>query len=101
MTPTLVRSTSGSREITGKKKRLLQTLPHIAIEGFRAGERSFGPVVCYRAKINDTEDVALISAVRTHYAEDVIELISPYNLREKLRLKDGDRVRVRVIASSS
>ena len=82
------------------ERKALKTIPHIDIDAFRDGERSFGPVICYRAKINDTEDGALISAVRTHYADDVIELISPNNLRAKLRLRDGDVVKARVIASS-
>jgi len=81
------------------KKKLLETLPPVQIEGFRDGERSFGPVACYRTRINDAEDGALISAVRTHYAADVIELIAPNNLRLKLGLKDGDTVRARVTAS--
>jgi riboflavin kinase len=82
------------------ERRLLETFPRIEIEGFRDGERTFGPVICRRAKINDSEDGALISAVRTHYAGDVIELIAPSNLRVKLELKDGDIVRVRVTSSS-
>ena len=82
------------------ERRLLETLPHIEIEGFRDGERTFGPVICHRAKINDAEDGALISAVRTHYAGDVIELIAPSNLRAKLELKDGDIVKVRITSSS-
>ena len=82
------------------ERRLLETLPHIEIEGFRDGERTFGPVICYKAKINDAEDGALISAVRTHYAGDVIELIAPSNLRASLDLKDGDIVKVRIISSS-
>jgi riboflavin kinase len=82
------------------ERRFLETLPHIVIEGFRDGERTFGQVICHTAKINDAEDGALISAVRTHYAGDVIELIAPSNLRAKLELKDGDIVKVRITSSS-
>jgi riboflavin kinase len=82
------------------ERRLLGTLPHIQIDGFRDGDRTFGPVTCYRAKINDVEDGALISAVRTHYASDVIELIAPSNLRARLGLKDGDIVKARVLSPS-
>jgi len=82
------------------ERRLLGTLPHIQIDGFRDGDRTFGPVTCYRAKINDVEDGALISAVRTHYAGDVIELIAPSNLRARLGLKDGDIVKARVLSPS-
>lgn len=82
------------------ERKVLETFPHVQIDGFRDGERTFGPVICYKAKINDTEDGALISAVRTHYADDVIELIAPSNLRTKLGLKDGDAVRARIISPS-
>jgi riboflavin kinase len=82
------------------ERRLLETLPHVEIDGFRDGERTFGPVTCYKAKINDAEDGALISAVRTHYAGDVIEMIAPSNLRARLGLKDGDTVKVRIIIPS-
>ena len=82
------------------ERRLLETIPHFQIDGFRDGERTFGPVTCYKAKINDAEDGALISAVRTHYASDVIELIAPSNMRVRLGLKDGDMVRVRIVSSS-
>ena len=82
------------------EKRLLETIPHVQIEGFRDGERTFGPVVCYKVKINDAEDGALISAVRTHYAGDVVEVIAASNLRVKLGLRDGDTVRARIISPS-
>jgi riboflavin kinase len=82
------------------ERKLLETVPHIEIDGFRDGERTFGPVICYKAKINDAEDGALISAVRTHYAGDVIELIAPSDLRTKLGLKDSDTVKVRIISPS-
>jgi riboflavin kinase len=82
------------------ERKLLETLPNIQIDGFSDGDRTFGPVTCYRAKINDVEDGALISAVRTHYAGDVIELIAPLNLRARLGLKDGDIVKARILSSS-
>jgi len=82
-----------------ENRKLLETLPYIQIDGFRDGERSFGPVKCYRARINDAEDGALISAVRTHYDANVIELIAPVNLRTKLRLEDGSIVKARVFTS--
>jgi riboflavin kinase len=82
------------------ERRLLETIPHVQIDGFRDGDRTFGPVTCFKARINDAEDGALISAVRTHYASDVIELIAASNLRVKLGLKDGDVVSVCIVSSS-
>ena len=81
----------------GDERKLLETFPHIQIDGFRDGERSFGPVTCYRARVNDIEDGALVVAVRTHYSADVIELIAPNDLRAKLGLKDGDIVKTRIM----
>jgi len=85
-----------THEYDDERKRL-ETLPPIQIEGFRDGMRTFGPVKCYKATINDTEYGALISAVRTHYPADVIELIAPSDLRAKLGLKDGDIVKARIM----
>ena len=82
------------------ERKLLEALPHIQIDDFRDGERTFGPVKCHRAKINDTEDGALICAIRTHYTADVIELIAPNNLRAKLGLSDGDIVKARIMPSA-
>jgi len=86
------------REYEDERKRL-EASPPILIDGFQDGTRSFGSVKCYKAKINGKEDGALISAIRTHYAGDVIELIAPNNLRAKLGLKDGDSVRVHAVIS--
>jgi riboflavin kinase len=82
------------------ERRLLGTIPHVEIAGFRDGERTFGPVTCYKVKINDAEDGAIISAVRTHYPNDVVEIIAASNLRDKLGLKDGDTVKARVVSSA-
>ena len=64
------------------------------IEGFVTPERSFGQVKCFPASLAGVEVAAVIPA-RTHH-DDVIELISPVNLRRKLRLRDGDTVRIEV-----
>ncbi|MEM2577082.1 MAG: DUF120 domain-containing protein [Candidatus Bathyarchaeia archaeon] len=35
---------------------------------------------------------AIVSALRSHYGDDVLEIIAPVNLRETLKLKDGDKI---------
>jgi len=47
---------------------------------------------CFRAKIENFEEikVALILPLVSNYPKNLIEIISPYNLRERLNLKDGD-----------
>ena len=82
------------------EKRMLETLPLVSIEGFKGDSRSFGPAKCARAIINDNVEAAIILALRSHYGPDVIEIVSGENLRKKIRLRDGDTIRVRVVTSA-
>jgi len=83
-----------------RERKLLDTYPSTSLKGFVNGARSFGQVKCYRARINDRVDGVVITALRTHYGEDVLEVVAPKNLREVLGLKDGDSVKVRVFIST-
>lgn len=78
------------------EKNLLEMMSFILIDGFSNGERSYGPVRCYAVTINGVTQANIITALRSHYGEDILEIIAPINLREKLRLRDGDTVRIRV-----
>lgn len=77
------------------KRMILEKAADIVIKGFRDGRRAYGGARCIRAELNG-EDVALIFIERTHYSKDVLEVISPICLREKLKLSDGDKVVVKV-----
>jgi riboflavin kinase len=70
--------------------------PAIEIEKFEDGSRSFGSVRCYPALVNNKVKGALLVALRTHYDSSVLEIISPYFLRNKLKIKDGQRIRVEI-----
>ena len=61
--------------------------------------RNFGPVKCYRARINNKIEGAVIFAQRSHYNTSVEEIVAPVYLRDRLRLKDGNKVRVEVLIS--
>jgi len=78
----------------------------VFIDFFKKGGRTFGKVKCIPAKLmvkgkkNEKEVVKeikencfIIIPERTHH-EDVVEIISEFNLREKLGLFEGSRVRV-------
>jgi riboflavin kinase len=82
------------------EKRMLDTLPLLSITGFKSENRSFGPVKCAPAIVNESVRAGVVLALRSHYGPDVIELVSEENLRRRLRLKDGDTVRVKVITSA-
>ena len=78
--------------IERNKLRLLRNCGGILINEFQAENRTFGIVVCFKATINGYEG-AIVLPKRSHYAI-VLECISPYFLREKLKLHDGDEVEI-------
>ncbi len=75
------------------RKKITQ---NIKITGFTDQSRTFGKGTCFRVRIFDIEG-AVITPERTHYPEDIIEIIAPVNLRKYLDLKDGHNVNVEVI----
>jgi len=76
-------------------RKILENIPAIEIKGYSNKLRSYGGVKCFKGEIENIE-CALLLIERTHYGPDVIEIIAPVCLREKLKLKDGDKVKVRV-----
>ncbi|MGQ9759249.1 MAG: DUF120 domain-containing protein [Candidatus Methanomethylicaceae archaeon] len=80
-----------------RTRKELENLPGIIIRGFVNGERTYGDVKCYRAKINESMDGALLLIHRTHYGQDVVEVIAKESVRKKLGLRDGDLVQLKVL----
>lgn len=76
------------------KRRQLERLPSIMLEGFKDGERAFGACRCYPLTINGEVDGALIVAERSIHDFNIMEIVSPLYLRRHLGLADGDRVRL-------
>ena len=66
----------------------------IPVAGFVDKDRTFGGARCYPVKIQGKVEAAVIVPERTHYPDDVVELLSPVFLRKALNLSDGDEVRV-------
>ena len=85
------------KEDLGERK-LLESFPHIYIEGFANAQRSYGPAKCFKSIVNDRISSAIVLPIRAHYGEDVVEIIAPQRLRKRLRLRDGDTVKVRVLS---
>jgi len=78
-----------------RRKELL-SYPAIEIKGFKNGKRTYGLVKCFPAVICDKVNGAVILIDRTHYDDTVLELIAPVNLRETLKLNDGDKIKVQI-----
>lgn len=87
-----------------KDRKLRRELEHysgISIEGFKDEHRTYGGAKCFIAVVNDQVEGAVGFLERTHYDDSVLEVVSPLNIREKLGLKDGDRVKVKVFLEGS
>lgn len=74
------------------KLRFLKNNNAISIDEFKTKDRTFGGVGCFRVEINGV-DGAIVMPLRSHYS-NILEFISPFYLREKLNLKDGDEVKI-------
>ncbi len=75
-------------------KAELERTPPTRIDGFRDDKRTYGGANCYNVTVNGME-AAVIVIERTHHPVDVVEIISPFFLRKKLKLKDGSTVRIK------
>jgi riboflavin kinase len=79
-----------------KARHMLQEAGGLEVEGFEEGGRTFGPVRVYRADIGGIEGAFIIPR-RTHHGIDTIELIAPVKIRDRLKLKDGSVLTVRIM----
>ena len=75
----------------------LEAYPAIELKGFKTESRSFGPVKCYPAIINNKVKGAVIYAMRSHYGASVLEIVAPTFLRRQLDLKDGNKVKIEIL----
>jgi len=65
----------------------------IEISGFVTKTRSFGGLSCYKVKVNNV-DGAIVKPERARHPEDIIEVVAAVNLRDSLKLKDNDKVKI-------
>jgi len=85
----------GMEDIACKER--LSAMKGIEVEGFRKGGRTFGAIRCFHCTIRGIVGAVVIPE-RTHYGIQIVELISPFNLREKMGLSNGDSIEVQVRA---
>lgn len=70
----------------------LSSKEKILVSGFSNEKRSFGPALLFKIKINDLVSGAIIVPERTNHPSAIIEVVSEFNLRKKLGLRDGSAV---------
>ncbi|MFQ5975513.1 MAG: DUF120 domain-containing protein [Candidatus Hydrothermarchaeales archaeon] len=78
-----------------RKRRDLQDLDGISIDGFTLDHRTFGSAKCFKATIEDVNGAVVIPK-RTHHGFDTLEVIAPQKIRDQIDLKDGDVITVEV-----
>lgn len=87
-----IRLTLASVEIRKK----LDALKWTRIQGFTSENRTFGDAKSLPCRIGDIA-CGIVVPGRSHYPEDIIEIIAPVELRRVLGLTDGDSISVEVI----
>lgn len=88
-------------EYDQKARSDIEMCPFIEIKGFQDEIRTYGPVKCYKAIINNRVKGAVLSAMRSHYNSSVVEIIAPVSLRRYFKLRDGNNVKIEVLISMS
>ncbi len=76
-------------------RKKIDSLAWIRIKGFSTDGRTFGDAKCLPCRIGDIS-CGIVVPGRTHYPEDIIEVIAPIALRRKLGVEDTDTVTVEV-----
>ena len=87
-------------ESVAKRRFIRESGKGIRIPGFTLNGKSFCGVTLYKAVIS-ANGVSVIGAAldieKTKHGENILEVISQVKLRSELRLRDGDKVNIRVI----
>ncbi len=86
-------SDDDSRKAIGRMKNT----PPLVLSGFTHKGRTFGDVICYRVKVNNKIEAAVVIAQRTHHSEEILEVVAATNIREALGLVDNDTITLTVI----
>lgn len=84
-----------------QNRRLVSKYADIVIEGFKDKSRTYGGARAILASFNNSDLCAILYIERTHYSDNVIEVVSPIYLRGKYNLSDGDKVRISVSLPTS
>ena len=89
------------RDDSVRRRRAVDSLEPIPIDGWEDDDRTYGPAVCHPAAIETTDGdtvdgIHTIAPERTHHDDDQLELIAPEKLRDVLDLSDDDHVTIYV-----
>lgn len=60
-------------------------------------EKGFQPVDCYLVRVQNSYDGAIVIPRATRHGKEIVELVAPVNLRERLHLQDGDEIECELV----
>ena len=80
-------------EVGKGQQAQLRTITPIKIESFKKNGKTYGGASCYKIKVNGIE-AAIIIPDLTEHEENMVEIIAPINLKSKLKVGDGDKVKI-------
>ena len=79
----------GTLNINVKNKPFFEEAKKLVI---KPNEEDLSQVDCYVVKINESTNGAIVIPHKTIHNHEIIELVAPVYLREKLNLHDGDEI---------
>jgi riboflavin kinase len=81
---------------TAKKSIImLKNVQPVRISGYKSNNKIFGGANCYKAKISNVKGSVIIPDLTKH--KDIIEFIAPIHLKSRLKLSDGDKIKIEII----
>jgi riboflavin kinase len=79
-----------------EKRITLREQAPIEIPGFGSGKEKFGKLACYKCVAGGLPG-AVVFPENSRHGLQVLEVISPFNLRKKLSLSDGSKLSVEIV----
>jgi riboflavin kinase, archaea type len=74
-------------------EKFISNLKSYTIKEFKTDKRTYGKIILFKAKIKNQE-IALLKPIRTFHSKNIIEIIAPFNIRKKFKLKEGDIIEI-------
>lgn len=82
-------------KVKEKDVELLKDFTPIRIDGFKSGRKKYGGANCYRARIKNINGAVIIPDMNK-LPKNIIEFIAPVHVKSKLKLKEGDKVKIKL-----
>ena len=75
---------------------LLREKSSLRIQGFKEKDKKYIGANCHEIRISGLKAAIIIPDI-TEHPKTILEIISGFNLKKKLNLKDGDKVKIELL----